>query len=391
MGQVTQALDKLQTGALAKTVEDASQAVRSLAVRAHDGQSGFDRPTPAGNSNRAHQTAAPSNNRASTQADYSYGTRTRPNPRATDPSAGIPLKSLNFSRDTNRIITAIEKHESNNNQGENPATLRNASGTPASFGRGQLIGSTAVGLLQSSPALAQHYNLSSKQLQDLNKIAADTQQHFDSISKQVPPGGLSEKDLKQKIATYTANNRARFVQETGLPASDIERMFRGAQLRAQMPRTALRGSRSEIEAQALKTVNNLMAQPDFAANISALGLQRGDLKAYVKVPNRHGEHRAGFATRALFNSRDGQTLRNAMTDNSGIAMSRILINQNATRVNQRAREQLHRPLTFPESAEVTMLVHNRGERDLSKFLGALNQRGRTQDSYVREAMRHLPQ
>ncbi|WP_404367775.1 hypothetical protein ACIHQR_02290 [Corallococcus coralloides] len=325
------------------------------------------------------------------EANQSFGTKTSANPRATDPQAGIPLSSLKFSPSTNCIIEAIEKSESSKTaQGEIPARLHNASGTPASFGRGQLIGESAVDLLKSNKPLAQHYNLGIKPIQDLTEIATNTRRHFKSISSKIPPGGTTEKDLLQKISDYTAKNKTNFEQDTGLQPEDITRMFRAAQLRAQMPATPLKASFSPTDVLLNKIIDSLMANPDFKTNTFALGVQRTDLRAYAKKPDNHGEHMAGFTTKALFNSPYGQALRNAMTDNSGIAMSRILINQNIKKAHQKSLKQLRRQLTFMESAEAAMLMHNRGEGALNPFLRTVNQKNRTQDPYVQKAMRNLP-
>jgi hypothetical protein len=309
-------------------------------------------------------------------ADPTYGTQTTINPRASDTTAGVPLESMRLPRDVEQIVRAVEAVETGSGAlGESPALLRNASGTPASFGRGQLIGGTAVSLLNSSPELARRYELGPQEMRRLTDIATRTTAHYNAIAGRVPRGGDTEAGLQRRIAEYTATEGARFRQETGLGDADIANMFRAAQLRNQM--AANRGG----------NIDRLLASPDVAANVRALGLSTSDLAAYRRNPAFHGEHRAGFVTRALFStSPEGQRLRNAMTDNGGVPISRLLIQQNHESVLRAGQQQLGRPLTPREAAQATMFVHNHGERGLPQYLAGLNRPNRREDAYVQRAM-----
>ena len=107
-----------------------------------------------------------------------------------------------------------------------------------------------------------------------------------------------------------------------------------------------------------QTYQTLMARPDVAANIQALGLGQSDINTYIRNPAFHGENREGFITRALLSSENGQALRNAMTDNGGVPMARLLIQDNYNAVRTQGQERVGRPLTEQESAQATLLAHN---------------------------------
>ncbi|HEX7241917.1 MAG TPA: hypothetical protein VF263_16665, partial [Longimicrobiaceae bacterium] len=80
------------------------------------------------------------------------GERTLGDPTFTTPSTTNPHTDLReagpampaFAHAVQQIITAIEAHEAGGSTGEVPALLRNGSRTPASFGKAQMIGGTAV-------------------------------------------------------------------------------------------------------------------------------------------------------------------------------------------------------------------------------------------------------
>jgi hypothetical protein len=308
-------------------------------------------------------------------ADPTYGTQTTFNPNASDVTAGVPVETFSLSRPVEQIVNAIEAVETGTGAlGESPAFLKNASGTPASFGRGQLIGGTAVGVLAQFPDVAQHYGLDATEVQQLQTLSTNTATRYNEIRGQVPAGGVTEAELQRQIAEYTTAQGAQFHQDTGLANQDIENMFRAAQLRAQLPRGV--------------DAATALENADIAANVQALGLSNSDLSKYINNPNFHGEHRAGFVTRALFTSENGQALRNAMTDNGGIPLSRGLIQDNYDQVTRRAQDELGRPLTAMEAAQATMLVHNSGMGALDGFFDGVRQGGWTNNRYVERGMQY---
>ncbi|OJT22698.1 hypothetical protein BO221_23385 [Archangium sp. Cb G35] len=315
---------------------------------------------------------SPSGPTAFSLADPTYGTQSTINPRAADPTAGLPVTTL--PHPVAQIAQAIEAAETGNGPlGEKPALLRNGSGTPASFGKGQLIGGTALGVLAGNPEAARHYGLDDEALRSLQDIATATREAYTDIYERVPAGGDTEAGLQSRIAEYTGSEEGtRFREETGLGDEDIENMFRTAQLRRQMAGVSSREA--------------LLANPDAAANVEALGLGNRDLNAYLDRPAIHGEHREGFITRALLSSEHGQALRDAMTDNGGIPMSRLLIQENYEMVTSRGERELGRPLTGLEAAQATMIAHN-GPSALDNFFASLRQ-GRPAEvtPYVTHAM-----
>lgn len=290
--------------------------------------------------------------------DPTYGTRTVANPNATNASAG-PAPA-NFAHEVQQIITACEQIEGGaGGRGERPAVLRNGSGTPASFGKSQLIGGTAVGTLQHNPNIAAIYGLTPEDLTNLSAVATRTVAHYDAIFHLVPAGGAaSDAALLQLATNYITANGERFHVETNLFDSDIIQMFRTAQLRRHMAGQA---------AGAAATLMNAQSHPASAANIAALGLSQSDVNHYIANPSHNGEHKQGFVTRALMMSDHGQQLRDAMTDNGGTGIGRALINDNFALVTARAA-QLNIPLTVAQRAQVTARVHNQGESQLNAFL-----------------------
>ncbi len=306
-------------------------------------------------------------------ADPTYGTQSTINPEAADPTAGYPVATLPEA--VTQIAEAIETKETRNApHGEQPAMLRNASGTPASFGRGQLIGGTALNTLIGNPEAAQLYGLDEQALDSLKAIDTATREAYADIYDQVPAGGDTEAGLQSRIAEYTASEGARFREQTGLGDEDIENMFRAAQFRRQVAGGT--------------TVEALRANPDAAANIEALGLRDNDIETYLDNPDNNGEHREGFVTRALLSSEHGQALRDAMTDNGGVSLSRLLIQENYDTVRSRGEAELGRPLSPQEAAQATMLAHNSPGR-LDEFFTSLRQ-GRPAEvtDYVTEAMEY---
>ena len=307
--------------------------------------------------------------------DPTYGTRTGPNPNATNADAGPAAAS--FAHEVQQIIQAIETHEAGaGGRGERPAVLRNASGTPASFGRGQLIGGTALDTLNRYPNIASSYGLSAQARTSLSQIAANTTAHYNAIFALLPVGGMPEANLLAAIANYVSTSGVRFHQETGLFDGDIASMFRAAQLRRHL---------AGHTANEAATLMNPAQHPDIAVNITALGLTANHVQRYLANPDFHGEHRAGFVTRALFTSEHGQSLRNAMTDNGGIGIGRLLVNDNFNLVVARAN-RVGVALTPRQRAQVTMRVHNQGTGNLSRYLNDLN--ATASDAYVQRAFQH---
>ena len=301
-------------------------------------------------------------------ADPSYGTTTIINPNATNLAAGPPPGT--FSHEVQQIISAIEIAEAGRGRGERPATLQNAAGTPASFGKAQLIGGTAVEVLRHNPAFAQVYGLDRAALTSLQNIGANTVTHYDGIFALVRVGGVTEAALQGLISNYVTTNGARFHRETGLFDADITAMFRAAQFRR------------HIAGATLAQVPNLMnaaTSPDAAANIAALGFRRDTVEHYVSVPRHLGENRQGFVTRALFLSQHGQQLRDAMTDAHGIAIGRQLVADDFALMQRRAAA-LRITLTTQQRAEVTARMHNSGSGNVDAFLRDLP--GTRRDPYV---------
>jgi hypothetical protein len=309
-------------------------------------------------------------------ADPTYGTLTTINPNATNAAAGPPPGI--FTHEVQQIIQAVETIEAGQGgRGERPAELQNASKTPASFGKSQLIGGTAVATLRSNPAFAATYGLDRGALGELNDIAARTVQNYDAIFALVPAPGLTEANLQTAIANFIATDGPRFHKETGLFDSDVANMFRIAQLRRhlEVARAALSSglsgaARSAAQLQAVTDMMNAATHPDEEANIRAIGFTSTTVLHYLRNPLHLGENKQGFVTRALFTSRYGQQLRNAMTDNSGIAIGRQLLADNFALVTRRAAA-LRVALTAAQRAEVTARTHNSGSAQLNDFINDL--------------------
>jgi hypothetical protein len=306
-------------------------------------------------------------------ADPTYGTLTTINPNATNAAAGPPPGI--FSHEIQQIIQAVETIEAGQGgRGERPAELQNAAGTPASFGKSQLIGGTAVTTLRNNPTSAATYGLDRAALGELNDIATRTVQNYDAIFALVPAPGMTEANLQTAITNFTTTDGARFHQETGLFDSDIANMFRIAQLRrhleaarASIPAALVGPARSAAQAQAATNMMNAATHPDEQANIQALGFTSTTVLHYLRNPTHTGENKQGFVTRALFTSRHGQELRNAMTDNSGIAIGRQLLADNFALVQRRATA-LRLVLSAAARAEVTARTHNSGSAHVDDFL-----------------------
>jgi hypothetical protein len=282
--------------------------------------------------------------------DPTYGTATTVNPNADNAAAGP--SATNYSAEVQAIIAACEAVESGAGGGaERPAQLLNGSGTPASFGKAQMIGGTAVGTLQRNQNLAQAAGLNAQDLTDMNQIATHTATRFDAITRLPPRGGwTADSDVIAHAQAYITANGPAFHTETGLADSDIVRMFRTAQFIAQALTFTVQTARQMFDA---------TAHPAAAANVAALGFSERDVQTFVANPAFRGEHKQGFVTKALFDSAHGQQLRDAMTDNGGSGIGRTLINDNFNAIVHAATAE-HATLSVHQRAQLTAHMHNSG-------------------------------
>jgi hypothetical protein len=141
---------------------------------------------------------------------------------------------------------------------------------------------------------------------------------------------------------------------------------------------------------ALSTLPGLLANADVRANVQALGLSfttpppppppppaiaypppsppnppgQSNVYAFLRVLIDN-EHLNGFLTRALFASRYGQIVRNALTDASGLKVTRILIRDNFNRVHGGAAGAA---LSRRDRARVVAHVHNAGAGGLAGLI-----------------------
>lgn len=296
--------------------------------------------------------------------DPTYGTLTSFNPEALNPQAGLAFAGAGNAA-LNRLIQAVEQAEAGNRTGEVPAALINAAGVPASFGAGQMIGGTALGvLLQPGNAqLRDEYGLSMATLNTINDRATETGNRYNAIYALVPVGGESEANLQARITAYITANSAQFHTDTGLYDLDITNMFRIAQLKRRILAHPLpHGRQADTTATNAADINPavaaLMANADFAASANALGFNTSSLRAYVRRTDSMGENRAGFITKAIFSHPESQSIRNAMTDASGAAIGRTLIQQNFNSANGVVpAAQANRDRVV---AAVAAILHNRG-------------------------------
>jgi peptidoglycan hydrolase-like protein with peptidoglycan-binding domain len=311
--------------------------------------------------------------------DPTYATTTLSNPNAHFDGAGIGGIALaGFPIRLHAMIWSIEHHESGaanpadaGGVGEVPARSPNGAGIPASFGRVQMIGSSQVDLLGAHLPGARHYGLAAV-TPALRLIATRTAARFNAIYALVPVGGLTANALSVQIANYAAANLPAFRTETGLSPRDLENMFHTAQLvrirnaevtAHPVPAGAAVGS-AAYNAWLGARVAALAANADLAPALAALGLV-GVLSTFVRDALL-GEHRAAFATRALFCSEYGQQFRNSMTDNDG-SFGRIFIQDNYGRV-QAAQAAVPVVLSRDDEARITMRIHNSGAGALAGYV-----------------------
>ena len=286
----------------------------------------------------------PGSRSARVLADPAWSTPTAPNPNCALASAG-PARPLFNDVNLMRVIVAIETEEGGVSSGEIPAILRNASGTPTSWGAAQVIGATAVAMLSvaANNAFAVFYGLDAPALARLRAIRDATVVLFDAITPAVAVN-TTEAALLAQAAAYAAANGDAVRTDTGLGAGDVERMFRAAQFLRHVTALGVNGNEA--------TLLNAAAMPHAAANIAALDLTLAEVGIYLRNPPFYGEHRQGFVTRALLCSPEGQVLRNALTDDSGFKIGRYVIrdNWNATAAALPARDR----------AQLTAYLHNHG-------------------------------
>ena len=296
--------------------------------------------------------------------DPTYGTLTTFNPEANNPQAGIAFAGAG-GLPLNRIIQAIEQAEAGNRTGEVPAGLINAAGVPASFGAGQMIGGTALGVLRNpvNNQLRDQYGLDMATLNTINDRATETINRYNAIYGLVGAGGVTDANLQALYDAYIAANGVQFHTDTGLFNQDIINMFRIAQIRRRIiahpvPHGRQPDTTVVDPADVNPAVTALLANAHFLASYNALGFNRNSLRAYVRRTASMGENRAGFITKAIFSHPDSQSIRNAMTDASGAAIGRVLIQQNFIDADavvpavQANRDQV--------VAAITAILHNRG-------------------------------
>lgn len=302
------------------------------------------------------QRVDPNGNAEKVLNDPTHSTPTVPNPHTDYRPAGPAMPT--FNAEVTAIILAIEAHEAGGSNGEVPAILSNGSQTAASYGKAQVIGGTGRGIIQAENALRDFYGFTNADLVALRATATSTSNTYDAIYATEVVAVMTEAALVAAINAYTTAHLAQFHRDTGLGAQDIARMFRTAQFRRQ-----LHGHGPGD----LNTLLNPALNPDIVTNVNALNITRGSVNSYLTAPRRHGEHHAGFVTRALFYSAHGQRLRNAMTDDSGFKIGRYVIRDNFNRVVNRAAA-LHVVLDQPQRARITVRIHNSGPGGLDGYI-----------------------
>jgi len=315
--------------------------------------------TAGGGIGRADQIISANGHTERILKDPTYGTRVPTNPDTDNDHAGPGQPAAWHGTATHHnqivaIILAIEEQEGAGSVGEVPAIRRNGSQTPASFGKAQLVGGTAVGTVAGDANIVDFYDLDAARTGALDAVSLAVNREFDRLFAAIPAGALTEANLAAAIATDSAANLVAFQAGTEFGPDDHEFMVRTARFRHQcLDFVAARGNR----ANAVAAIAAFMALADVAANIAALSLKQDDVRAFLNslIDN---EHRNGFITRALFRSEHGLRLKNAMTDNSGFKIGRFLIRDTYNMVLARipgatANDRERR-------ARVTARAHNEG-------------------------------
>lgn len=316
--------------------------------------------------------------------DPTYGTLTSVNPETRNEDAAVEFQNNDAA--LTRIIDAIEEGEGGGLQGEAPAYLLNGSGTAASYGSAQMIGTTAVGTLQNNDDVAEHYGLTDEMLDEMAALANSANGHYNDIYALVPAGGATQANLEQQIEQYTTNHTD-FNETTGLGNDDIARMFHTANIRRRvlamnLPRGAgnvFAGTNAQLNAH----TDTLLGNASMADSVAAVGMNRGSVRSYLKDPDWLGENRAGFGTKAVMSHENSQELRNAMTDANGQTIGRTLIRTNYNSANgvvPAGQNQRDRTV-----AAITAIMHNRGGT-ARRWFGNLGQVW--QDNYVVNFLAH---
>jgi len=323
--------------------------------------------------------------------DPTFSTPTMTNPHTDYRNAGPAMPA--FAHAVQQIILAIETHEAGGSTGEVPATLRNGSQTPASFGKAQMIGSTGFETLDNNPGFADFYDLGAAERAVLQGVINNTLARYNAIYNTEVPAAVTEAQLNINTQVYIAANLNNFHADTGLGELDIINMFRTAQLRRQCrdhidaqavpPGTAPGDAAAVRRAAAVADIGVFLADPDVAANVAALNMRQGDVRAFLRRAI-DAEHRAGFLTRALYYSRYGQIFHNALTDDSGFKLGRFLIRDNYNRVTA-AEAAAGAALTAQQRAQITARTHNSGPAGLGGFVAAP---GTAVNNYVNRVMVH---
>ncbi len=291
--------------------------------------------------------------------DPTYGTTTNYNLEANNGDAGYDFQSNDAA--VNRTINAIEAIEAGHYTGEIGAVLTNGAGVAASYGKGQVIGATGVGVLQGDQGMRDHYDLSQATLADMSSRARNTNTHYNATYAQVPAGGSAPGALDGLIAAYQTANGERFVQETGLGLDDIARMFHTANMRRRILAVNVARNRRGVitdRTQVNPQVTALQGNANFSNSTDYLGINTSSLRTYFRNTATMGENRAAFQTKAVFNHPEGQKVRNAMTDDNGTAIGRTFVEttygqaDNAVAANARNRGEV--------VAAITAIMHNRG-------------------------------
>lgn len=299
--------------------------------------------------------------------DPTYGTMTTINPEATNAEADFELEINDNALQA--ILDAIEAIEGANSPGEIPANLTNGAGVPASYGAGQMIGSTALGTLDNNADLAAHYNLDQASIDEMRDRATETRDAY-SDTRALVPNATNQATLNQAIQNFITQNGEDFLTDTGLQEEDIRRMFNTHNIYRHIqalgvPRTngntgtviAPQGSGLTANQYANQLATQMMNDDDVTDSMDAVGMNRSSLRTYIRYIDAYGENRAAFQTKAIFSHEDGQKVRNAMTDgNGGIAAYHIRDNYNTVdgivAQNEPNRAQV--------VASIVAVMHNRG-------------------------------
>jgi hypothetical protein len=273
--------------------------------------------------------------------DPTHGSLTNFNLESNVATAGFNWTTGNAA--LTRVINAIEIVEAGNKVGEVPAGLINGAGVPASYGKAQVIGTSALDTIDGNQDMQDYYGLTDAMIQVLETRAAAAGTHYNDIYNNVPVGGADEATIQARIAAYTTAHGTDFVRDSGLGLDDIARMYHTANMKrfiladvvprgsdttltvpAGTPQNQVSAVRQQI---ALTHITALRTNASFAASTNYLGMNTSSLQSYFRRTDNMGENSAGFKTKAIFNGPEGQRVRNAMTDNAGNAIGRSFIQQ----------------------------------------------------------------